>query len=190
MRRPSSVRTWIVTAAAALGVSVGVAGLAGAATDGSTTTTPAAATATTPAAPSGTAPDPSTMKQGPGETLLTGDTAAKVTAAAKAALPGATVIRVETDAGGAAYEAHMQKADGTQVTLKFDSSFKVTATEDGFGSGPGGHAPPTGSGATVRRHRAAGDGTRSHVRRPAGALRRPGPPARSVTLRDGPMIGV
>ena len=144
MRRPSSVRTWIVTAAAALGVSVGVAGLAGAATDGLTTTTPAAATATTPAAPSGTAPDPSAMKQGAGETLLTGDTAAKVTAAAKAALPGATVIRVETDSGGAAYEAHMQKADGTRVTLKFDSSFKVTATEDGMGSGPGGQAPPNG----------------------------------------------
>ncbi len=85
------------------------------------------------------------MKQGPGETLLTGDTAAKVTAVAKAALPGATVIRVEIDAGGAAYEARMQKADGTQVTLKFDASFKVTATEEGFGSGPGGHGPPDGT---------------------------------------------
>ena len=153
MQRPTRVRTWIITAAAALGVSVGVAGLAGAATDGSSTATPAVAAATTTPGTTtpgtGTPPDPSTMKQGPGETLLTGDTAAKVTAAAKTALPGATVIRVETDSGGAVYEAHMQKADGTRVTLKFDSNFKVTATEDGFGSGPGGHgdgqAPPSGT---------------------------------------------
>jgi hypothetical protein len=156
MQRPTRVRTWIITAAAALGVSVGVAGLAGAATSGSSSTaTPAAAAATTPpgtTTPGTTAPDPSTVKQGPGETLLTGDTATKVEAAAKAALPGATIIRVETDSGGAAYEAHMTKADGTRVTLKFDSNFKVTATEDGFGSGPAGQGPggqaPSGSAPT------------------------------------------
>ena len=47
----------------------------------SSTATPAAAAATTTpgtTTPGTTAPDPSTMKQGPGETLLTGDTAAKV----------------------------------------------------------------------------------------------------------------
>jgi hypothetical protein len=140
MRKPNSVRTWIVTAAAALGASVGVAGLAGAATSGSTTTTPAAATATTPAAPAATPPanaDPATVTHGPGETLLTGDTAAKVTAAAKAAVPGATIIRVETDSGGAAYEAHLTKTDGSNVTVKLDSNFKVTATQDGFGGGRG-----------------------------------------------------
>jgi hypothetical protein len=47
------------------------------------------------------------------------------------------VIRVETDSGGAQYEAHLTKADGSEVTVKLDSSFKVTATESGFGSGPG-----------------------------------------------------
>jgi hypothetical protein len=72
------------------------------------------------------------------ETLLTGDTASKVTAAALAASPGATIQRVETDAEGAAYEAHIVKADGTMATLKFDSNFKVTATETGFGGGPRG----------------------------------------------------
>jgi hypothetical protein len=143
MRKPTRVRTWIVTAAAALGASVGVAGLAGAATSGSTATTTPAATATaTPAAaatPAATAPDPATVSHGPGETVQTGDVAAKLTAAAKAAVPGATVIRVETDSGGAAYEAHMTKADGSRVTVKFDSNYKVTATQDGFGSGgPGG----------------------------------------------------
>ncbi len=80
--------------------------------------------------------DPATMAHGPGETLLTGTTASKVTAAAKAAVPRATIIRVETDAQGAAYEAHMKKADGSYVTVKLDKNFKVTSTVDGFGGGP------------------------------------------------------
>ena len=45
------------------------------------------------------------------EQLLTGDTASRVEAAAKAANPGgATIVRVETDAEGAAYEALIRKA--------------------------------------------------------------------------------
>lgn len=48
------------------------------------------------------------------------------------------MIRAETDSGGAAYEVHLNKADGSQVTVKFDSSLAVTATQDGFGSGPTG----------------------------------------------------
>jgi hypothetical protein len=86
--------------------------------------------------------NPATMTHGPGETLLTGDAAAKVTAAAKKEVPGATIIRVETDSDGAAYEAHTQKADGTFVTVKFDKSFNVTGTAAGFGGpGPGGSPP-------------------------------------------------
>jgi hypothetical protein len=90
------------------------------------------------------APNPATLSHGPGETLLTGTTAAKVKAAALAAVPGATVIRVETDSAGSPYEAHLTKSDGTQVTVKVDASFKVTTTESGFGAGPGGRAggPP------------------------------------------------
>jgi hypothetical protein len=64
------------------------------------------------------------------EELLTGDTAARVEAAARAAHPGATIVRVETDAEGAAYEAHIRKADGTPLTLKFDASFNITGTEE------------------------------------------------------------
>jgi hypothetical protein len=86
--------------------------------------------------------DPATASHGPNETLLTDGNATKATAAAKAAVPGATIIRVETDSGGAAYEAHMKKADGTYVTVKMDKNFKVTSTETGFGGGPGGQAPP------------------------------------------------
>ena len=66
------------------------------------------------------------------ETVLTGDTASKVTAAAKAKVPGATIERVETDADGhAAYEAHMVKADGSRVTVYVDKQFEVVGTESG-----------------------------------------------------------
>jgi hypothetical protein len=64
------------------------------------------------------------------ETLLTGDTASKVEAAAKARVPDGTIVRVETDAdGNAAYEAHMTKADGSLVTVYVDKSFDVVSVE-------------------------------------------------------------
>ena len=144
MRRSNRAITWIATAAAAVGITVGVAGLAGAATGGSSSSGTTATTPATPQAPAN-APDPATVDHGPGETLLTGDAAAKVTAAAKAAVPGATVIRVETDSDGSAYEAHMQKSDGSVVTVKLDKSFKVTATDTGFGGG-GHHGDGDGDG--------------------------------------------
>jgi len=107
--------------------------LAGAApSSGSNSNTAAAAAAST--GPQ----DPASMRHGPDETLLTGSTASKVTAAAKTAVPGATIIRVETDSSGHAYEAHMQKSDGSFVTVYFDKSFKVTGTVDGFGGPPPG----------------------------------------------------
>jgi uncharacterized membrane protein YkoI len=65
---------------------------------------------------------------GGGETALTGDTAAKAKAAALAKVPG-TVLRVETDRGGV-YEAHIRKSDGTEVEVKVDKAFAVTAVED------------------------------------------------------------
>lgn len=79
------------------------------------------------------------------ETLLTGDAADKAKAAALAAVPGGTIQRVETDAEGAVYEAHMLKSDGSAVTVKMDGNFKVTGVETGGpgngGPGGGGHAP-------------------------------------------------
>ncbi|HVT00742.1 MAG TPA: hypothetical protein VHE53_00735 [Patescibacteria group bacterium] len=66
------------------------------------------------------------------EELLTGDTADEVKKAAQKAVPGATIERVETDAEGAKYEAHMTKSDGSQVTVKLDSNFNVTSTENGI----------------------------------------------------------
>jgi uncharacterized membrane protein YkoI len=75
---------------------------------------------------------------GAGETPLTGDNAAKATAAAEAKVPGGTVIRVETDADGV-YEAHVRKADGTEVEVKMNKDFTVTSVEE-F-QGRGGHRP-------------------------------------------------
>ena len=141
---PRRGRTWLLVSAAAVGAAVGGAGIANAATTGSSSTTAASSATSSAASSSSGAPaaDPSTLSHGPGETLLTGTTAEKVKAAALAAVPGATIIRVETDSAGSPYEAHITKADGTQVTLKIDTSFKVTATEQGFGGGPAGQAPP------------------------------------------------
>ncbi len=52
--------------------------------------------------------------------------------AALKAVPGDTVVRVETDA---AHEAHLTKADGTRVTVKLDKSFALVKVEDGLGLG-------------------------------------------------------
>ncbi|PNH86564.1 hypothetical protein [Arthrobacter sp. AFG20] len=67
------------------------------------------------------------------EQLLTGTTATRVKNAVLAANPGATVHRVETDAEGAVYEAHITKADGSRATVKLDGSFNLTATQAGQG---------------------------------------------------------
>jgi len=81
------------------------------------------------------------------ETLLTGDTAAKVRALALAKVPGGTVVRVETDAdGNAAYEAHMVKADGTPATVYVSKQLDVVSVQTGMPGPPRG-APSSGAGA-------------------------------------------
>lgn len=53
------------------------------------------------------------------ETPLTGETAAKVKAAALEKVPGGTVMRLEKNADGAGpYEAHVRKSDGTHVVVR------------------------------------------------------------------------
>jgi len=75
-----------------------------------------------------------------------GDTAATLKAAALKAVPGGTVYRVVSDAGDGSYEAHMTKADGSVVTVKFDKSLAVTTVEPGMGTGdPAMPGQPTGS---------------------------------------------
>jgi hypothetical protein len=83
------------------------------------------------------------------ETPLTGDALSKVTAAAKAKVPGGTIVRVETDAdGNSAYEAHMVKADGTPATVYVNKQFEVVSVESGMPARPGRSQSPS-SGASA-----------------------------------------
>jgi hypothetical protein len=155
-----------VAGAAALLLAGGIAGGALAATSSAS-----AAGTSTPSTPSAAAPGPrgradTATPVRAGEKAQTGAVLATLKAAALKAVPGGTVYRVETDADGAAYEAHMTKADGTFVTVKFNKSLAVTAVQSGMGSGgpaggmgpggpggpggpmgPGGATPPASSGA-------------------------------------------
>lgn len=97
------------------------------------------------------------------EELLTGDTATKVTEAALAAVPGATIERVETDAEGAAYEAHLVTSDGEHQTVTFDADFNVVEIQDG----PGGDGGPGGKGGGHGRPH--GDMSQDEGQRPGGA---------------------
>src|SRR5438445_10754418 len=107
--QPKRLRTWLVVGAATIGAALGGATIAGAATgsSGSSSSSTAATAATN------NAPNPATVSHGPGETLLTGPTAATVKAAALAAVPGRTSIPVETDSAGAPYQGHVTKPAGT-----------------------------------------------------------------------------
>jgi hypothetical protein len=98
---------------------------------------------TTSTRPAPLNPGDPTKSQRPDEHLLTGDTAAKVRAAALAKYPGATIQRVETDSDGV-YEAHLLTKAGAPVTVEVDKSFAVTGTEamGGPGGGHGGPPPP------------------------------------------------
>ena len=117
----------------------GAAGLASIGTANAASPVAVAATAATtdtsgstagvpPAAPSGPH-----MANGITEAVLTGDTASSVQAAVAAAYPDATIDRMETDAEGAVYEAHITKADGSDATVKLDASFAITETVVGHG---------------------------------------------------------
>jgi hypothetical protein len=140
----------VVTAAVAIAAAAGLA-ITGAALASADPTTQAATSGTYGGAvPEGRAPggmagggqgqDPSRSMH-PGETLLTGTVKDKVTAAAKAREPGATIVRVESDAEGV-YEAHMVRADGTPIIVQVDQSFAVTAVQTGGPAGGGMHGGP------------------------------------------------
>jgi uncharacterized membrane protein YkoI len=90
-----------------------------------------------------------------GETALTGTTADKVEAAALEAVPGGTVLRVETDSDGSPYEAHVRKTDGSEVVVKVDKSFNVTSIEEGHGPGRGGMGETALTGTTADKVKAA-----------------------------------
>ncbi len=123
---PSPLRRSAAVLAIVVGVGAGSYGIANAASGSSSTTTTTTATPTAPPPASSTP----WGHQRSDETPLTGDALAKVTAIAKAKVPGGTIVRVETDAdGNATYEAHMTKADGSPVTVYVDSSFNYVSTQ-------------------------------------------------------------
>jgi hypothetical protein len=121
----SGLRSKLVTAVAIGAAGVGGASIANAATSGTTTSSTAP-----PAASSSQPPDPSRgghTVDGRTEKLLTGTVESKVRAAALAKVSG-TVERVETNVDGSApYEAHIRKADGTEVEVQVGSDFTVAA---------------------------------------------------------------
>jgi hypothetical protein len=94
----------VVLAAVVFGVAAGSYGIASAASGSGSNGSSGAATTTTTT--QSRAPAPQQQRGQPwgmqrsDETLLTGDDASKAEAAAKAELPGATIVRVETDADG------------------------------------------------------------------------------------------
>jgi uncharacterized membrane protein YkoI len=118
------MRSKLVTAAAVAAAAVSGGAIANAATSPSATSS-ASSTAKPPAKH-----DPSKgghTANGKTEKLLTGDVAAKVKAAALAKVSG-TVERVETNVDSSApYEAHIRKADGTEVEVQVSKDYSVAA---------------------------------------------------------------
>jgi uncharacterized membrane protein YkoI len=144
MAKINKMTAGIVLAAAVGGGAIGAAALPAMADSSTASSTSTYAQGGYGAASDSGGPRGQHQANGKTEEILTGDTAAKVEAAVKAAQPGATIDRMETDADGATYEAHITKADGTRATVLLDANFAVTGTEEGFG-GPGGHGGPQGS---------------------------------------------
>jgi hypothetical protein len=125
-----SIRNKAIAITAIAAAALGGSAIADAASSSTSTTTSGSAAQTQHAPPAQR--DPSLgghQANGKTETLLTGDTASKVEAAAKAKIPGATIERVETDADtGSPYEAHVRKPDGSEVIVYVDADFNVTGT--------------------------------------------------------------
>jgi hypothetical protein len=146
--RPRNKRRITAVGLVAAGVVAGgvLAGTLGASAATSSTSSPSG----TPSSESGTAQKPPANAHGSApvrsdEKAVSAALTAQLTQKALAKVPGAKVYRVETDAGDAAYEAHMTKADGTEVTVKFDKNLNVTAVETGMGKGDPMNGGPNGA---------------------------------------------
>jgi hypothetical protein len=120
-----TARKGAVIAGAFAALALGGSALANAATGGSATPAPGSGT--------NQRPDPTTPgghvgANGKTEQALPDAVAAKVKAAAEAKVSGGTVERVETDVDhGSPYEAHVRKADGTELEVLVNNDFQVTA---------------------------------------------------------------
>jgi uncharacterized membrane protein YkoI len=127
----SGMRSKLVTVAAVGAAAVGGATIANAATSGTTSSSSTTS--------QGQQHDPSKgghTFNGKTETLLSGDVASKVRAAALAKVSG-TVERVETNVDSSApYEAHIRKSDGTEVEVQVNKDYSVSAVNTMSGRHP------------------------------------------------------
>jgi hypothetical protein len=149
-------RSVLVTTAAVCAAAIGGGAIANAASSGTSSTSPTT-TPSPPANPGSGAPhgappgssgfDPSKgghTLNGKTETLLTGETAEKVRAAALAKVSG-TVQRVETNVDDdVPYEAHIVKSDGEQVVVEVNSDYTVASVKAMGAGHPG--MPPAATG--------------------------------------------
>lgn len=128
MSASQTARKGLMTVGALGALGLGGAALANAAADN--TSTPGSAAQGSPPAhrQDPTRPGGHVGANGKTEAALPSDVAKKVEAAARAKVPGGTIERVETDVDhGSPYEAHVRKADGTELEVLVDSGFNVTA---------------------------------------------------------------
>ena len=127
----SAVLGGLALSSVSAGAASGIAGVVSQADDGSTDTTAPTDESTSLAPPDGdgVAPVGPRTANGITEEPLTGDTAASVEAAVTAAYPDATIDRMETDADGGTYEAHLTLADGSHLTVTLDESFAISGTD-------------------------------------------------------------
>jgi hypothetical protein len=146
MARINKTTAGIMLAAVISGGAIGAAALPAMADDASGSSTSATGANGYGTSGGGTgAPRGQHQANGKTEEILTGDTATKVEAAVKAAQPDATIERMETDADGATYEAHITEADGTHATVLLDENFTVTETQDQGQGGGRDHADAASS---------------------------------------------
>jgi hypothetical protein len=129
-------------------LALGGSAIAGAATGSSSSSTSTATT--TQASNGGGPPGGFTSANAPGtpahensEKTVTGDAASKAKAAAVAAVGGGTAGAVTGDyTNSGDYEVAVTKSDGSQVTVRLDSSFKVENHGGPGGAAPSGQAAP------------------------------------------------
>ena len=132
MRGGNMTRTVVIASiCAALGAAGGIAGgFAATGDDSASGSDSAAATDQRSGAP----PDGPGRHIGPNgvrEKPLSGDVAEKVRDAALAKVDDGTIERVETDADhGSPYEAHVRRADGTELQVLVNEAFDVTAVNE------------------------------------------------------------
>jgi len=124
-----TVRKGVTISGAFAALALGGSALANAASGDSGAATAGSATSSAAAQrPDPTTPGGHVGANGKTEQALPAAVAAKVKAAAEAKVSDGTVERVETDVDhGSPYEAHVRKADGTELEVLVNKDFQVTA---------------------------------------------------------------